>query len=137
MTGPIVCDASAVIAMLLDDGPIGTEAARVLGSGPLAAPALVTFEVANILRRHERAGLIGRDLASQAHADLVDLAIEFWPYDVIAARVWELRHNLTSYDAGYVAVAELLDAPLVTLDHRLARAAGVRCRIRALGAAAH
>lgn len=133
MTTPIVCDASAVVAMLLDDGPVGGEAAGVLSAAPLAAPALVTFEVANILRRHERAGLIGSDQAAQAHADLVDLAIELWPYEVIARRAWQLRQNLTSYDASYVALAELLGAPLITLDRRIAGAPDLRCQVQVLG----
>ena len=90
------------------------------------------FEVANILRRHERADLIGADQAAQAHADLIDLQVELWPHDLLAARAWELRRNLTTYDASYVAVAELLDAPLVTLDKRLARASHLRCTVELL-----
>ena len=60
------------------------------------------------------------DQASQAHDDLVALTIEYWPYELLIPRVWELRHNLSSYDASYVALAELIEAPLVTLDRRIA-----------------
>jgi predicted nucleic acid-binding protein len=58
----------------------------------------------------------------------VQLRVDLFPYEVVAARVWELRHNMTAYDAWYVALAEALDSPLATLDARLARAAGPRCR---------
>ena len=73
-------------------------------------------------------GLISPDQAAQAHADLVDLPIDLFPYEPLAQRVWQLRRNLTSYDAAYVALAEILDVPLVTLDLRLSDAPGVRCR---------
>ncbi len=66
---------------------------------------------ANIVRRHELAGLISPDQAAQAHADLLDLAIEHWPHEILAARAWELRLNLSIYDASCVALAELLGAP--------------------------
>ena len=70
------------------------------------------------------------DSAVLAHDDLVQLPVELFPYELHARRVWELRENLTAYDAWYVALAESLDAPLVTLDHRLARATGPRCQFR-------
>lgn len=85
------------------------------------------FESSNIIRRHELTGLVSPDQAAQAHADLLDLSIELWPYEPLATRVWELRANLSSYDASYVALAEQTDAPLVTLDRRIARAPKVRC----------
>ena len=87
------------------------------------------FEASNIIRRHELAGLVSSDQAAQAHADLLDLAIEQWPYDLLASRTWELRHNLSSYDGGYVALAELIGATLVTLDRRIGRAPDLRCTI--------
>ncbi len=93
----------------------------------LLAPALVLYEAANVLRRHELAEKITGDQAAQAHADLLDLPIELWPYEPLAARAWELRDNLSIYDAAYVALAELQDAPLVTLDRRIAGAPGLRC----------
>ena len=129
MSDQAVCDASALVALLLDSGPDGRWATNVLAGTELAAPSLLAFEVANIIRRHELAGLVGADQAAQAHADLLDLAIEPWPYELLAARAWELRRNLSSYDASYVALAELLGARLVTLDRRIAGAPGVRCRV--------
>ena len=100
-----------------------------LSGAQLVAPSPVTFETANIFRRLEVAGSIGADQAAQAHADLLDLAIELWPYELLATRAWELRHDLSSYDASYVALAELTAATLVTLDRRLSRAPGLRCTV--------
>jgi predicted nucleic acid-binding protein len=123
----VVCDASALVALLLDAGPDGRWATDALTGADIAAPSLVMFEAANIIRRHELAGLVSADQAAQAHADLLDLAIEQWPYELLAARAWALRHNLSSYDAAYVALAELTGATLVTLDKRIARAPDLRC----------
>lgn len=129
MTARVVCDASAVVAVLLDAGPGGQWATRAVAGSDLAAPALLRFEAANVIRRHEAAGLASTDQAAQAHADLLDLPVEEWPYSVLAARAWELRRNLTTYDAGYVALAELLGVTLVTLDRRIARAPDIRCPV--------
>jgi predicted nucleic acid-binding protein len=125
----IVCDASAIVALLLDSGSDGQWVTQTIARSDLAAPNLVHFESANIIRRHELAGIVGADQAAQAHADLLDLAIEPWPYELLAARAWELRHNLSIYDASYVALAELLGAKLVTLDRRISGAPGLRCTI--------
>lgn len=125
----VVCDASALVALLLDSGPDGRWATDTLAGAALLAPGLVMFETSNIIRRHELAELIGHDQAAQAHQDLVDLSIEQWPYELLGTRVWELRANLSCYDASYVAVAELSNSPLVTLDRRIGRAAGVRCDV--------
>jgi predicted nucleic acid-binding protein len=124
-----VCDASAVAALLLDSGPDGQWVTQTVESGEIAAPALVTYETANVIRKHELAGQISPDQSAQAHADLLDLAIELWPYDLLAARAWELRMNLSIYDASYVALAEITDLTLITLDKRLAKATGTKCRI--------
>lgn len=69
------------------------------------------------------------DQAAQAHADLLDLATEHWPYEILAPRAWQLRRNLSSYDASYVALAELIGATRVTLDRQISRAPGVRCTV--------
>lgn len=129
MKGRVVCDASAVVALLLDSGPDGRWAAGQLTGAALMAPTLMGFEAANVIRRHELAEQVSPDQAAQAHADLRELAIELWPYELLAERAWELRHNLSIYDASYVALAELVDAVLVTLDGRLAEAPGPRCRV--------
>ncbi len=129
MSGRIVCDASALVALLLDSGPHGRWVTETVAGADLAAPSLLAFESANIIRRHELAGIVGADQAQQAHADLLDLAIEQWPYELLAARAWELRHNLSSYDASYVALAELIGATFITLDERIGGAPGLRCTI--------
>jgi predicted nucleic acid-binding protein len=127
-----VCDASAIAAVLLDAGADGEWATRTISAGPIVAPTIVTYETANVVRRHELTGKISSDQAAQAHADLLDLAIELWPYDLLATRAWELRKNLSIYDAAYVALAEMTELPLVTLDAHLAKAPGVRCQIETL-----
>jgi len=126
----LVCDASAVVALLIDNGPEGQWAAEQVDGAALSAPHLILFEAANLIRRHELAGLVSSDQARQAHADLVDLPIDCWPYELLAARVWELRRSLTGHDASYAALAELLDCPLVTLDRRIRRVRTVRCEVR-------
>jgi predicted nucleic acid-binding protein len=129
LNGRVVCDASAVVALLLDAGPHGQWVAEALSGAQLAAPSLLAFECSNIIRRHELAGLVSADQAVQAHADLLALPVEHWPYELLGLRVWELRTNLSSYDASYVAVAELTRAPLVTLDRRIGRAPELRCAV--------
>jgi len=89
------------------------------------------YETANVIRRHEISGHVSEDHAAQAHADLLDLAIELWPYELLAARAWDLRHTLSIYDAAYVALAEAATLTLVTLDKGLAQAPGIECRIAA------
>ena len=125
----VVVDSSVVVAALLGDGPVGQWAEALLVSGPLAAPHLMPVEAANVLRRCALAGEISADVASLAHADLVSLPVELFPYTVCAGRVWELRANITAYDAWYVALAETLNARLATLDLRLGRATGTRCEL--------
>jgi predicted nucleic acid-binding protein len=122
-----VVDASVLIAALVDTGPQGEWAERVLADGGLHAPELARVEATNILRRLERAKEITLPEANAAHEDLMRLNLELFAFDPFAERVWELRHTITSYDAWYVAVAEALNLPLATLDERLAKAKGVTC----------
>ncbi len=129
MTGRLVCDASAVVSALLDSGEAGTWVAERLAGAELFAPALMPFECSNIIRRHELGGLVSADQAVQAHADLLDLPVDLWPYELLAERIWQLRANLTSYDAAYVALAETLGLVLVTLDQRIQRAPGITCTV--------
>ena len=123
----IVVDSSVVVAALIDRGSVGKWAEGVLMSGRLSAPHLMPVEAANILRRSASAGDISIDVASLAHQDLMSLPIELFPYSLCASRVWELRSNVTAYDAWYVALAETIGAKLATLDLRLSRASGTRC----------
>jgi predicted nucleic acid-binding protein len=99
----------------------------LVASEQLAAPHLVMVEAANILRRTVLAGELSTADAGMAHLDLVRLRIELFPYSPFADRVWELRENVTAFDAWYVAVAEGLEAPLATLDRRLMAAPGATC----------
>ncbi len=129
MSRRVVCDASAIVALLLDSGPDGRWVTSELSDAELLAPSLITFEAANIMRRHELAGLVSADQAAQAHVDLLDLTIEQWPYELLAKRAWELRHNLSIYDGSYVALSELTNTALITLDKRIAGAPGLRCTV--------
>ena len=101
----------------------------MLAGDALTSPELALVEASNILRRLEQAGQISRSAATGAHNDLLRLDLELFPFTPFAQRVWELRDNLTSYDGWYVALAEALDCPLVTLDRRLGRARGPTCEI--------
>ena len=126
----VVVDASAVVAALVDAGSDGRWAESELAREGLAAPHLMPVEAANILRRAVLAGDLSADIAALAHDDLIHLRVDLFPYEPHAQRVWQLRDNLTAYDAWYVALAEDLGIPLVTLDQRLARANGPRCEFR-------
>jgi predicted nucleic acid-binding protein len=132
--GPIVIvvDASVLAVALADDGPDGDNARSRLRSERLAAPELVDLEVASVLRRQLRHGDIDDRRASQALTDLIDLPLRRASHKPLLARCWELRGNLTVYDAAYVALAEVLDATLLTGDGRMSRATGPRCRIETL-----
>jgi predicted nucleic acid-binding protein len=119
----LVVDASALVAVLTDGNGVGAAVADALAGSALAAPELLPFETANVLRRLELGGQLTRETAALAHGDLLDLAVQLWPYTALAAGAWRLRGSLTLYDAAYVALAAELDVPLVTLDQRLARTA--------------
>ena len=125
----VVIDASALVAALVDSGPEGAWAESLIADGQLVGPELVLAEASNILRRLEQAGSISRIEATASHNDLVQLDIELFPFAPFAERVWELRGNLTCYDAWYVALAEALGGPLATLDRRMTRASGPICPI--------
>ncbi len=129
----IVVDSSAVVAALVDDGSDGTWARDGMRANALAAPAHVFVEVSNVLRRAVLTGRLGRDAAALAHRDLVQLPVTTFPFEPLGDRVWELHATVTAYDAAFVALAEVLDAALWTLDRRLAAASGPRCRVRTPG----
>lgn len=124
----VIADASVLVAALIDSGPQGEWAEEVLASGELQAPALVHIAVAGTLRRLERARKLTTAEADAAYEDLLQLNLEPLPFEPFAPRIWELRRTITSYDAWYVAAAEALKLPLATLDTRLSRASGPRCR---------
>ena len=126
-----VCDASAIASFLLGAGADGEWVTDQIMQASIAAPELMPYETANVLRRHAAAKLITSSDAASAHAELLLLDIELWSYDVLAERAWQLRDNLTIYDASYVALAELVEAPLVTLDRRIKKVRGLRCTVLA------
>ena len=126
----LTIDASAMIALLVDGGPAGSWALEQCRRSRLIAPTLLQFEVANVLRRHLRAGLLSPERAQAAHRAVVDLRVEYWPYAHLAERVWQLSGQLTSYDASYCALAELTNSTLLTLDEKLARTTGPTCEFR-------
>ena len=125
----VAVDASVVVAALVDTGSDGRWAESWLRAGRLVAPHLLPAEVASVLRRAEGSQHLSSDTAALAFADLGSLRLALYPFAPFSARVWELRGAVTPYDAWYVAVAEELGAPLVTLDHRLNQASGPTCTI--------
>jgi predicted nucleic acid-binding protein len=125
----IVLDASAVLELLLGT-PAGVEVSARVADAALAlhVPHLVDVEVAQVLRRYVREAQLTGDDAANALGDLRDLNLTRHAHEPLLERVWELRNNLSAYDAVYLALAETLDASLLTCDRRLAHAPGVRRR---------
>ncbi len=95
----------------------------------LHAPHLIDVEVAQVLRRYAATGQIDPERCRAALTDLGAFSLRRYPHDFLLPRIWELRDNLTAYDAAYVALAEALDAPLLTRDRRLAAAPGHDARV--------
>ena len=126
----IVIDASALLEALLQTPAAAAVAERLLGEGlPLHAPHLIDLEVTQALRRYAATGRVEAARCEDALDDLQDFSLRRYQHDVLLPRVWELRHDLTAYDAAYVALAEALDATLLTRDRRLAAASGHRARV--------
>ena len=128
----LVVDASAIASAIVDGGEDGKRYRDRLRGETIAGPDLLRIEVMSVVRRHANAGSITPEQADAASEDLVDLPISVFPTAPLLPRVWELRHNLTSYDGCYVALAEAVDRPLLTADRRLANAPGARCIIEVL-----
>lgn len=120
-------DASVLAAALVDAGSEGRWAESIIDGSSLVAPELALVETTSVLRRLENIKDISPLEATSAHRDLLHLDLELFPFYPFAGRVWGLRHNLTSYDAWYVAIAEALRCPLATLDLKFSRAAGAEC----------
>jgi predicted nucleic acid-binding protein len=128
----LVVDASVLVVALADDGVDGDAARTRLRGEELTAPELLDLEVTSVLRKQRSAGLIDDRRALLALTDLRALPIHRAPHLPLLSRCWELRENLTIYDAAYVALAELLQADLLTADGRLAAAPGLHCGIEVL-----
>ena len=121
----IVVDASAALAGLLNDGP----ARRSLATERLHVPHLIDAEVANALRRHTRAGDVSDSASWVALDTWRRLGATRYAIHALLDRIWQLRDNLSAYDAAYVALTETLGCSLLTADARLSRAPGLRCPI--------
>lgn len=129
----LVVDASALAPALADDGPDGdTVRARLRGES-LVAPELIDLETTSVIRRQLGSGHLDARRAQLALTDLVDLPLRRAAHRPLLTRCWELKDNLTVYDASYVALAELLGVVLLTADVRLAMAPGLRCQLDVLG----
>jgi predicted nucleic acid-binding protein len=128
----IVVDASVIVTGLGDDGDDGDRVRARLRNERLVAPHVIDLEVVSAWRRLVAAGHLDERRATLALADLGALRLERVPHRPLMDRCWELRDNLTVYDAAYVALAELMEVDLLTADARLAAAPGIRCRIQVL-----
>lgn len=115
--------------MLTDSGSEGAQLEYFYSKLDFIAPELILPETANIIRRLERTGKITQFEAVYAHNDLLNVDIELYPYKPFAERVWQLRFNLTTYDAWYVAIAETLGCKLITLDLKLTRLKNIDCEV--------
>lgn len=129
----IVLDASAAVEWLLQTHSGYRITRRIFAPREtLHAPHLLDVEVTQVLRRYVAAGALSVSRAEEALQDLLDLRMRRYPHVLFLRRVWELGDNLTAYDALYVALAETLDATLVTCDKRIALAAGHRARVEVI-----
>jgi predicted nucleic acid-binding protein len=127
----IVVDASAVLETLLRTPAAAAVEKHLFDPAhTLHAPHLIDVEVAQVLRRYAAAGGINPDRCRTALADWTSFPVTQYPHDFLLPRVWELRHNLTTYDAVYVALAEAFEVPLLTRDKRLAAAVGHRAKVQ-------
>ena len=129
----MVLDASAAVEFLLLT-PIGSRVQeKILANGEsVHAPHLLDVEVAQVMRRLVATDVISASRAKEALDDLLDLSLIRHPHMPWLPRIWELRHNLTAYDATYVALAEALDGPLLTCDRKLAKATNHRAKVELL-----
>jgi predicted nucleic acid-binding protein len=131
----IVLDASAVVAILVGSG-LGAERIREKIEPPdesLHVPHVMELEVLRALRRQALLGTLSRERSTEAITDLGNISFARYPHTPLIGRIWELKENLTAYDAAYVALAEALDAPLITMDAGLAQASGIRAAVEVYG----
>jgi predicted nucleic acid-binding protein len=126
----IVLDASAVLELVLRTSA-GQRVADRIGSPDetLHAPHLIDLEVAQVLRRYEAVRMLSPSRAAEALEDYTNLDLTRYPHEIFLQRIWDLRRNVTAYDGAYLALAEVLEAPLLTADQRLASTPGHRARV--------
>ncbi len=124
-----VVDASVLVLALVDDGGPGALARERLLASDVHVPDLADVEVLSAVRRAVLTSRLPAQRGAEAVQDWTELAVQRYPHLPLLPRAWELRDSVSAYDAQYVALAELLDVPLVTADGRLARAPGLRCPV--------
>lgn len=130
----IVVDASALLEVLLNSPIAGRVADRLFARAEtLHAPHVLDLEVAQVLRRYALAGELTEERGRYALDDLSDIPLVRYPHDLLLGRIWELRRNVTAYDAAYLALAEALGAPLLTRDSALASVPGHRAKVELVG----
>lgn len=122
-----VVDAAWVVEALAGPEKIDIDA---LSPEELSAPSMIRAEVASALRAKVGSNRMTASAAAASLRTCLDLELDLHPIEPHLERIWDLRHNVTPYDAWYVALAEALDAPLLTTDARLSRAPGIRCEVR-------
>ena len=125
----LVVDPSAALAALTATDPAPGLVERLAEHGDLHAPHLIDTEILDALRRMTMIGELSDERAADARTDFAELSLTRYPHQPLSDRIWMLRHNLTAYDATFVALAETLDAPLVTCDTRVATAPAHHARI--------
>jgi predicted nucleic acid-binding protein len=125
----IVVDTSAVLSVLLGRPEVPGLAERLRGDGDLHAPHLLDVEFQHALWRLARTGAVSDDRATDARTDFADLNVVRYPHAPLADRMWELRRNMTAYDATFVVLAEVLEVPLISCDARVARVPGHRAAV--------
>ncbi len=130
----LIVDASSLYEVVADTSQAEPIRQRLRGDGDHAAPHVVDVEVLNIIRRHHLLGLVDATAASQAVEDLRDWGGERYAHRGLLDRAWELRHNVRGWDAFYVALAEALEATLITRDARLGRVRGLACTVEVIPA---
>ena len=125
----IVVDTSAVLDTLVASPRHEELAQRLAGESDLHAPHLIDVEFLHVLRRLVILGELTAERANDTRVDFADLAMRRYPHHPLADRMWQLRHNLTAYDATFIALSEALEAPLVTTDAKLATGPGHNARV--------
>jgi predicted nucleic acid-binding protein len=129
----LVVDTSAVLEALSARDPAPGLIERLAGDGDLHAPHLLDTELLHALRRMSIKREISDERAADTRSDFAELALVRYRHQPLNDRVWELRHNLTAYDATFIALAEVLAVPLITCDARLASAPGHKAQVELFG----
>lgn len=125
-------DASALILALIDGGDPSDHAVRALSDTEAAAPHLIDLETASAAKRLSRMGELTPAAGQALIDDLFLMPIRRYDHRPFLDRIWDLRHNLSVYDASYVALAELLDAPLLTADAAIGETPGIGCPVEVI-----